>query len=411
MKGKYPREYFKNPNINKSLEEIWDDIDAYSGEFFEDETDLHKKIDFIIPLPPLNYKNKITKGVVFSQGMEYLLKLYPRLQEIFFCGAYTMWSSYSWCDKADFYLTCYENKAREEYYKNKYPNKRNIIFVPLQDADFTNEYIMAPTFYEAKTIDVLTVSTPLEVKNLPILAQAIKIYEQKYNTTPKVTFILGSNLITKDSNGKLDYSNELERNKNQLRQVEEILGDSINKIDFIPYANYYDLAKYYSSAKCCVLTSLIEGKNRSLNEAMSCNTPVVVFKQHNQWARGNHPIFFGNSGELVEEFTPEALADTLYKVINNYKNYDARKNYLLNNGRKNFINKLLSCIPYYKENIPDYKEGYIHENLWIDLACQENYQLGFYQFLYGKNSVIQHARGLERIDFLVKFFYSRFGIK
>ena len=45
-KGKYPVEYFLNPNINKPVEEIWADIDAYSGEFFEDE-ELRTHTDFL----------------------------------------------------------------------------------------------------------------------------------------------------------------------------------------------------------------------------------------------------------------------------------------------------------------------------------------------------------------------------
>ena len=85
MKGKYPVEYFSNPYINKPIEEIWDDIDAYTGEFFEDEPNYHEKIDFVIPLPPLMYQNKMTKGVFFSQGLEYILKLYlyPMLLKAF----------------------------------------------------------------------------------------------------------------------------------------------------------------------------------------------------------------------------------------------------------------------------------------------------------------------------------------
>ena len=80
MKGVYPRSYFKAPHVAKPIEEIWDDIDAYSGEYFEDEVNLHEKIDFVIPLAPLRYKGRVLKGLFFSQGCEYLLKLYPDLK-------------------------------------------------------------------------------------------------------------------------------------------------------------------------------------------------------------------------------------------------------------------------------------------------------------------------------------------
>ena len=76
MKGIYPVQYLLNPNMDriKSLREIWDDIDLYSGEYFEDEPELYEKIDCFIPLPPLDYQNKRTKGILFSQASEYLMK-------------------------------------------------------------------------------------------------------------------------------------------------------------------------------------------------------------------------------------------------------------------------------------------------------------------------------------------------
>ncbi len=410
MKGKYPREYFHNPDINKPLEEIWDDIDAYSGEFFEDEKNYHEKIDFVIPIPPLKYKNKIIKGAMFSQGLEYILKLFPQLKRIFFMGAYTMWSSYSWCDKADFYLTCYENKPREEYHKRKYQNKKDIIFIPLQDADFINEYKIAPAFNKEKNIDILSVATALEVKNLPVVAEAVKIYAKKYNRFPKTTFVLGSKLITKKEDGSLDYSKEKEGTQKQLKMVEEILKEDIKKVEFIPWLDQAELIKYYTRARCTVLASLIEGKNRSINESMSCDTPVILFKAHNQWARGNHPLFFSNSGELVEKFSPEALCDTIDKVIFNQNKYEPRKNYLIYNGRKNFVNKLANYIPYYRENLPNFNPRSFASNLWIDLACQNNYQIGYYDFLYGKNPAIFHVRGIKAIEKLADFFFKRFDI-
>ena len=42
---------------------------------------------------------------------------------------------------------------------------------------------------------------------------------------------------------------------------------------------------------------------------------------------------------------------------------------------------------------------------------QANYQLSTYDFIYGKNAAIQHVRGITSIEKLIKFFYSRFGIK
>ena len=403
MKGRYQTDYFFNPNVNKPIEQIWDDIESYTGEFMEEEIDLHDKIDFVIPIPPLNYENKIIKGVFFSQGCEYILKLFPDLKKIFFAAAYTMWSNYSWCDKADIYLACYENKEREIYHKNKYQNKKDIIFVPLQDADFTNEYMMAPTFNTPKTIDVLCVSTPAQVKNVPMLANALLEYKRKYKKVLNAVWVMG---VKSD---KKDFSDIREDYRLEIKKVKDIIKNE-GYITIIPFVPYIELAKYYSSAKCCVLASLFEGKNRSINESLSCNTPVVLFKEHNQYARGNYPIFSENSGELAD-YSPEALCDSIHKVITNQKNYSPRKNYLKFNGRKNFVDILTSYIPYYKNAVEDYSKTKFHENLWIDLAVQDNYQISYHDFLYNKNPAIFHVRGIKNIASLVKFFYSRFNIK
>lgn len=414
MKGKYPKAYFQNPYMDRErpIEEIWDDIDAYSGEFFEDETNYHAKIDLVIPLPPLGYKGLATKGICFSQGMEYLLKLYPNLKDLFFTCAYTMWSSYSWCEDADCYLSCYENKQREEYYKNKYPNKKNIIFIPLQDADFSNEYNLAPTPNTPKTLDLLAVSTPIAVKNLPMIAKVIKAYEKMYNYRLKTTIAIGDNNFVKKEDGSLDTSGVKDKRRHDvMNEINKILdGKMYEYINFEPYIKHSELPKVYTSAKCTVLASLIEGKNRCIFESISCDTPVVVFRDHNKWARGNHPIFFGNSGEYALEFTPESMAEAIHKVIMNPENYEPRKNHLIHSGRKNFINICADYIPYYKENIPNYVSGRFHENLWVDLACQYDYQVGYYDFLYGKKSNLMHVRGLENIDKLLKFYFSRFDV-
>ncbi len=414
MKGRYPRDYFMNPNMDKerSIEQIWDDIDAYSGEFFEDEPVFHDKIDFVVPLPPLQYKGKFTKGIFFSQGTEYVLKLFPQLQELFFATAYTMWSSYSWCDKADCYLTCYENKPRETYYKNKYPNKKDIIFIPLQDADFTNEYTLVPTPNTPKTVDVLMVASPIAVKNLPMLAKAIRAYEDKYGYSLKATLALGSAECKKLPDGSIDYSALRDDKRQILDDMNSALhGRMFDYINFEPYVSYSAMPALYSSAKCTVLTSLIEGKNRSLFESLCCDTPIIVFKDHNQWARGEHPVFFGNSGEYAPEFTPESLADTIYKVINNPQNYEARKNHLLHSGRRNFIDISTSCIPYYRENIPDFDKDKFHENIWVDLACQKNYGLSYHDFLYGRKPGLQHVKGIKNIQNLAETYLSLFGVK
>ena len=408
--NRWPVEYFQNPNVNKPIEQIWDDIDNYTFEEQYEKEEKFDKIDFVIPLPPLKYGGVVTKGVFYSQAVDVIIEKFPRLKEIFIPIANSMFSSYPQSEFADAYFVCYDNPQREKYYKEKYPSKQNIVMLPLQDADFLNEYKMAPAFNVFKTVDVFCVSTAYPVKNLPMIARALKVYEQKYKVRLKVQYAIGSRDLIVNPNKTIDVSNMRYDAKEQLKQVMEILGEYNKYIEFFPFIEYKELSKYYTSAKCCVLASLLEGKNRFISEAMACNTPVVVFKDFNKYSRGDYPVFFNNSGEYVPEFSPESLADTIHKVINNQQCYNPRRNYLAYSGRKNFVNIIIDKIPYYKNNLPEYKKFGILNNLWVDLAMQANYQLSTYDFIYGKNTAIQHVRGMKNIESLVKFFYSRFKI-
>lgn len=410
--GIWPESYMHNPNIDKPIEQIWDDIDAYSfEERFEDAQELHSGILFVVPIPPLQYKGKFLKGFCYSQGTRMLLDKFPEMKDLFVVCANSMFSSYPWSDKADAYFTCYKNETRERYYKNKYPHKKDIVCLPLQDADFLNEYTIAPTSNTPKTIDVFSVSTPFPVKNLPIIAKALLAYEKKYGRILKMTYAIGQRCTKKREDGSLDYSALGDYGKKQLELVDEILGDTKKYIDFVPYIEYNDLSRYYTSSKCSVLGSLIEGKNRFISESMSCDTPIIVFKDFNKYSRGGYPVFFGNSGEYVPEFTPESLADTIHKVITNQEAYEPRKNYLMHSGRKNFINTVVDSIPYYRENIPDYEPGRLLDNVWLDLACWDNYHMSFYDLLYGKNTSLTYIAGVNNIENILKFYYSRFGLE
>lgn len=412
MKGdKWPNEYFHNPNSNKPIEQIWDDIDGYTFESQFEQEDRIEKIDFVVPFIPLNYKGKVLKGCFYSQAVDVIIEKFPQLKEIFFPIANSMFSSYPQSEHADAYFTCYRNEAREKHYKEKYPNKKDIIMLPLQDADFLNEYKIAPAFNVFKTFDIFCVSTAYPVKNMPIIARAIKKYEEKYGKVLKVKYAIGNRDLIVNEDKTIDVSKLRYDAQAQLKQVMEILGDYTKYIEFFPFIDYKDLPKYYTGAKCSILASLLEGKNRFISEAMSCNTPIIVFKDFNKYSRGEYPIFYENSGEYVPDFTPESLADTIHKVINNPQNYEPRKNYLTYSGRKNFVNTIIDSIPYYSENIPNYEKGRIQDNVWVDLAMQHNYQLSTYDFIYGKNTAIQHVRGMKAIESLAKFFYSRFKIK
>ena len=400
MKGNYPYDYFKNPIIYKPINEIYADIDAFSMEVFPDEITKKSRVDMMIVLPPLNYEGIVTKGIFLSQGTDYIYECYPDIGQIFHSCAFSMWSSYPWSKKADAYCVCYDNPQREEWFKKTNPDRADKILLPVQDADFTNEYFMAPTFNTPKEIDVFCIGRLSELKNLNIFARALKIYHKKYGRKLTATLVTGG-----EPNTSLE--------KKEMQLIEEELGTVDDYLKIIPHVPHKDLPKHYTGSKLCVLPSLFEGKNRVIQEAASCNTGIVAFRDFNKYSRGEHPIFWGNEegGFLVPDFTAESLCDTIYWGLMNYEYLKPRKHYLMNTGRKNLINKIVDMIPYYKENLPGYVPNKIQENLWVDLAMQDNYQISFMDFLYGKNCAIQHITLLENNNSLMHFFYSRFGIE
>ncbi len=410
MIGKWPEQYHANPFPDKTIEEIWDDLDGYSFEELYELPDQRDALRFYVAIPPLFYKGKFIKGFCFSQGAHFLIEQFPDIQDLFFVCAYSMCSSYPWAHKADCFFTCYRNPAREKYYKTKYPSTKDIICIPLQDADFTNEERMYYIPNTPKTIDVFCISTAFPVKNMPMIANALKIYEKKYGYRLKVVYAIGDRAAKRSEDGTFDYSGVSDYSKTALRAVDEILGNTRDYIDFYPYIEYDDLPKFYSASKCGVLASLLEGKNRFIREGMCCNMPIIIFKDLNKFARGDYPEFFGNSGEYIPEFTPESMADTIHKVITNPNAYSPRKNYLKHGGRANFVNTILREMTYYQENIPNFGKGIALKNRWLNKACLNNYGIDYKAFLYDKRYPISNVASVEYITNALKYYYKKFHI-
>ncbi len=403
-KGTYPWGYLHTPHQDKPIEEIYAAMDAYSHEFFEEETNFHSRVDFYLVLPPLKYEGAFVKGLFFSQGVDLIYKNQPEISKFFNSMAYSMSASIPWSKEADVCFHLYKNPKREEWFKKAYPDRADKILLPLEDSDFTNEYFLAPTLGHKKDIDVLTTSRLTSVKNLPIIAKAIQVYQAKYGQNIKLTCITGKDFGP-------DYSELTEQEMKVMKEIEQELGGNVEQyIDFVQKVNYKDMPEYYSRAKICVLGSLSEGKNRSIHEAMSCNTPVIVFEDFNKFLRGDSHTIPRGAGLYVPEYSAESLADTFHKALMNLDKFRARRAYLREYGRKNFANTCIDGIPYYAQNLPEYVKGRIQDNLWVDLAMQDNYQISFIDYLYNKKPGISHGKGLEGIDTLIKFFRGRLSI-
>jgi len=194
-KGRYQREYFANPRIHdeKSIEQIYADVDGYTMEYFEDEPDFHDRIEFVVVLPPLGYEGQFLKGIFFSQATDFLHKLYPHLGKLFHSIGNAQWGAIPWSQSADGLFSLYENPARERWFRETYPERAGKVLVPLQDADHTHEYSMAPAAFAKRETDVLCVSRVQDLKNIPIIADALRVNRQKYAPI-RMTLILGKDV-------------------------------------------------------------------------------------------------------------------------------------------------------------------------------------------------------------------------
>ena len=61
--------------------------------------------------------------------------------------------------------------------------------------------------------------------------------------------------------------------------------------------------------------------------------------------------------------------------------------------------------------MPEYVPGRAQDNMWLDLAMQENYQLSLNAFLYGANPAIHHVKLSEVETGIMDFFNARFMIE
>jgi glycosyltransferase involved in cell wall biosynthesis len=403
MKGRYPVEYFHTPHIDKPLHEIYADINGYSGEFFPDEPDFFEWINAFIPIPPLMYEGRFIKGLLISQGVDKLVQTFPHIKEIFNLAAYTMWSSYPWAEHADIMLTCYDNPDYLAWYKAQHPEKADRVYLPLLDTDYTNEYTCAPKWVAEKDIDVLCVARMHDLKNLPNVARALKVYEQKYGHRLRATFVIGKDF---DLNQTTLDAHE----RDQMRAIERALVHVSDYITFIPKAEYFtELQALYDRSKTYTLASLIEGKNRGIREALLHDVPVLAYEAHNQWARGRDVIFPDRCGVTVA-YDDEAMADGWHFLLNETADWTPRKTTLNWMSRRFFVNMCLSEIPYYRQVLPEqWMAPDPISTLWLDCATWKNYEYSYYNFMYDAHPGLSNLQGLNTLLGTINYYCQKFS--
>jgi glycosyltransferase involved in cell wall biosynthesis len=258
--------------------------------------------------------------------------------------------------------------------------------------------VIASATVANRDIDVLCVSRIERGKNLPMIARALKVYRAKYPTPPvRMTLIAGRK-------GAFSAAGATAHEQEQLSRMREILGRPGDYIDFVECADHYhEMPAYYGRAKVLVLGALLEGKNRAINEALSCNTPVVCFQEFNQFARQGWPVFPEGAGAYAI-FDPESLADTLHSILTEPRRVQPRCEYLRVNGRRNFLRRCLDVVGYYAKALPEFAAGLHDENLWLDLAVHDNYGVSLLEFLYGVRRDISVAVGHQNVAQAAAYF-------
>lgn len=396
-RGRYPREYFATPAQAKPIEEIYRDLDGFTFEILPDEPEAFGRIAFVVVVPPVVYEGRFLKGLFFSQGVDVLQAEFPALADLFHSLAWTMWSSFPWSSSADGLLTIYDNHERERWFDRRRPGDRRPR-IPLANPDFTHEYLMAPVPVPAKDIDVLCVSRLHDVKNVPMLAKALRTYRRKYGRAIRMTLVLGKR-------GTAGLDNLTAHEAQQWRQVEAILGRPEDYLEVVGHVEHRDLVKYYCRARVVVLGALLEGKSRVLSEAMACDTPVVCFEEFNRYARNGSDAIPAGAG-LYASFDAESLADTLAAVLADGGDFTPRHSYLRSSGRMRFVNRCLDALPYYRSELPEFEPNAHDRNVWLDLAVQHTYGRSFHDFVYQSDGPLHRTHGVKgvarAIDYLAR---------
>jgi glycosyltransferase involved in cell wall biosynthesis len=403
--GKYQYDYFSTPKIEKSLEEIYADMNAYTCETMSHETDLHQHVEQWVILPPLYFEGRFIKGIVHGFGMDATVKQVPETRHYYHTLADSFWSCYPWTTATDALFGVYDNPHREAWFRNCFPDQAHKPILPFQYSDFVNETVMRPVPVPEKDIDILMVARRDPAKNFPFLARCLKTYRQKYPNCPiKLTIVDG---FGTDANLQHD-----KQSQEIFREVESIL---VHPMDYLTFYSRFipneEMSGLYSRAKLVILGSLLEGKNRAIHEAMLCNTPIIVFKEFNQYIRGNTDVFPPGAG-MYAPFDPEGWADTVYTALNHLGEFHPRKHYLSGfSGRKKSFNLCLNALSYYQENLPDFEPSDHTKNLWLDTAMLYNYQLSLKEFMHHPNQWLFpfRAHGIDHWKLVIEDCKKRFG--
>ena len=175
----------------------------------------------------------------------------------------------------------------------------NLIPVGFSSSTWVDDRIFAPLNIESKKYDCLMVGTWDPVKRHQILFKAIKKTKDKNYKVALVGVPWGG---TRENIERMISYYGLQNNIDIFENV------SAEKVNIL-----------MNQSKVLVLTSLKEGGNKSIIEAMMADTPIIIVSQH---IGINHNWVNEKTGMFSSE---ENLYEALIHFKNNYDSYSPRK--------------------------------------------------------------------------------------
>jgi glycosyltransferase involved in cell wall biosynthesis len=211
----------------------------------------------------------------------------------------------------------YRMMIRSYFFENKYVlgNSDGIIAVSRASADSIRKYIpdkdirviyngYNPLLFKPTPSDIkekldaryliLYAGRPAPWKGIQYLLEATKMLNAEFDGVK----VLLLNVVREDM--KIYYR--------WLMDIADKL--ALKNVIFSKGVPYTDLSKYYSSADCFVLPSLVENCSLSLLEAQGCGCPVVAAN-----AGGNPEIISKESGLLCKPRSSRDLAEKISEVL------------------------------------------------------------------------------------------------
>jgi len=397
-RGQHPKHLFSNTRVNKAQEQLWNDLNDFTDEVFEENVERFNEFSVFLLMPPcFDNDGRFVKGLLATHATDFILSRWPWLKSLFHVTAYAMWSGYPRATQADAFMVPYDNPARKAWYDRKYPEYAHLPVFPVDDTDLFNEAEMVSMPEVAKDIDVLQVARLDQIKNLEMFARAAKIAGHVAGRPLKIHLHTGSVV-------DVNWSQQTEAQRVELMKMQAVLGVTQRYLTISP-GQVPSLAELYNRSRVVTMTALCEGRNRAIHEAMSCGTPVVTFEAYNQFSRGDDVVFPAGGGYRAPQFTAQSLAETWVRTIKAAEEgwFNPREAVLAASGRRAVTNTVLrGFADYYRAALPGWSpEQPVEQNAWLQENMQAVYKTDLENWWFSRQAFLGkprfHVKGLQDI--------------